>query len=401
MNRDLIQRLWRPADTKIVLLVIDGLGGLPRGLGKATELETARTPYLDDLARHSLCGLHQPVRTGVTPGSGPAHLALFGYDPIEYDIGRGVLEALGIGFDLQPSDIAARGNFCTVDDEGRVIDRRAGRLATQVNRKLCDILGRIEIDGGQFVVETVKDYRFLLVLRGDGLHPEVGSSDPQRVDTPPAPLDALTPKARPTADLLNRFVGAARDRLAKHDPANMILLRGFSQLPRWPTIKERFGLRAAAVASYPMYRGVGALVGMTVVESGSSLPDQLQTLKKHWSDFDFFFVHVKKTDSAGEDGAFDRKVALIEQIDRHIPQLLESRPDVLMVTGDHTTPAVLNSHSWHPVPVLVHATHCRPDAVDRFGEQACLSGGLGPRFPATDLMPLALANAGRLAKFGA
>ncbi len=242
----------------------------------------------------------------------------------------------------------------------------------------------------------------LLVIDGlGGLRPEIGSSDPQMVDAPPAPLKALVPEARATADLLKRFVDAARERLAEHDPANMILLRGFSRRPQWPTMQSRFGLRAAAVASYPMYRGVGALVGMTVVESGSALPDQLQTLKRRWADFDFFFVHVKKTDSAGEDGDFDRKVALIEQLDRHIPQLLELRPDVLIVTGDHTTPAMLNSHSWHPVPVLLHAAHCRPDAVDRFGEQACLSGGLGPRFPATDLMPLAMANAGRLAKFGA
>jgi 2,3-bisphosphoglycerate-independent phosphoglycerate mutase len=401
MNFELMQRLQRPAESKIVLLVIDGLGGLPRGLGNATELESARTPYLDDLAKHSLCGLHQPVRTGVTPGSGPAHLALFGYDPVEYDIGRGVLEALGIGFDLSPTDVAARGNFCTLDDDGRVSDRRAGRLATQVNRKLCDLLSRIEIDEVQFRVETIKDYRFLLVLRGSDLRPEVGSSDPQTVDAPPAPLEPLVPEAQATADLLNRFVDAARDRLAEHDPANMILLRGFSQLPQWPTMQSVFGLRAAAIASYPMYRGVGALVGMTVVESGSTLADQLHTLKRRWADFDLFFVHVKKTDSAGEDGDFDRKVALIEQIDKHIPQLLELRPDVLVVTGDHTTPAVLNGHSWHPVPVLVHAAHCRPDAADRFGEQACLNGGLGPRFPATDLMPLAMANAGRLAKFGA
>jgi len=401
MGLDLIQRLHQPADTKIVLLVIDGLGGLPRGQGNTTELETARTPNLDDLAKHSICGLHQPVSLSVTPGSGPGHLALFGYDPIDYDVGRGVLAALGIGFDLQAGDVAARGNFCTVDDEGRVSDRRAGRIATPVNRKLCNTLKRIDIEGVRFFVETLKEYRFLLVLRGSGLRPEIANSDPQATGALPSSPQALVPKAKKTANLVRRFMDAARKRLKGQDPANMILLRGYSQLPQWPGMKTLFGLRAAAVASYPMYRGVGALVGMEVLESGSALPSQLQTAKKRWNDFDFFYVHVKPTDSAGEDGNFDRKVSLIEQVDGHLPQLLELQPDVLIITGDHSTPSVLNAHSWHPVPALMHAAHCRPDTVERFGERACLAGGLGPRFPATDLIPLALANAGRLMTYGA
>jgi 2,3-bisphosphoglycerate-independent phosphoglycerate mutase len=401
MDLSLIRRLKQPADTKIVLFVIDGLGGLPRGLGNTTELETARTPNLDDLAKHSICGLHQPIDAGVTTGSGPAHLALFGYDPMDYQVGRGALAAMGIGFDLQDGDVAARGNFCTVDDEGRVTDRRAGRITTQVNQELCDILKRIEIENVQLFVEPVKDYRFLLVLRGNDLHPEIGDSDPQKVDAPPLSPKALAPKAQQTAELVGRFLKTVQDRLKGKDPANMVLLRGFSQRPQWPKMKEVFGLRAATVAGYPMYRGVGALVGMEVLESGSALPEQLQTLKKRWDDFDLFYVHVKPTDSAGEDGDFDRKVSLIEQVDGHMPQLLALQPDVLIVTGDHSTPSLLESHSWHPVPALLHAAYCRPDSVNRFGERDCLAGGLGPRFPATDLILLALANAGRLKKFGA
>ena len=401
MNFNRIKNLLQPADTKIVLLVMDGLGGLPKGLGYGTELETAKTPNLDDLARQSLCGLHQPVGTAVTPGSGPAHLALFGYDPLEYEVGRGVLSALGVGFDLKAGDVAARGNFCTVDEAGRVTDRRAGRIATEKNEALCETLRQIELTGVRLFVETVKEYRFLMVLRGEDLKGEIEDTDPQETGVQPLKPQARSPEAQQTADLVHRFVEAARENLADERPANMVLLRGFSQKPRWPQMGDVFGLRAAAIAGYPMYRGVGKLIGMQVLETGESLSEELDTLEKRWPDFDFFYAHVKKIDSAGEDGDFDHKVSLIEEVDRHLPRLLELKPDVLIVTGDHSTPSVLRSHSWHPVPVIFHSAYCRPDHVEHFGEHACTTGGLGPRFPAKDLMLLALANAGRLRKFGA
>jgi 2,3-bisphosphoglycerate-independent phosphoglycerate mutase len=401
MEFNMIKHLLQPADTKIVLLVMDGLGGLPRGLGSGTELETARTPNLDDLAKHSICGLQQPIQTGITPGSGPAHLALFGYDPIQYQVGRGVLSALGVNFDLRPGDVAARGNFCTVDEHGRVSDRRAGRIATRRNEELCKKLARIELAHVTVFIETVKEYRFLLVLRGDGLSGDINDTDPQAVGTRPLRPEARTPDAQKTAELIDTFVNAARDKLQDDHPANMVLLRGFSQRPQWPQMSEVFGLRAAAIAGYPMYRGVGRLVGMEILDTGDSLAEELETLEKHWREFDFFYVHVKKIDSAGEDGDFDRKVALIEEVDKHLPRVLEMKPDVLVVTGDHSTPATLKSHSWHPVPVILHSGFCRPDAVDHFGERECMTGGLGPRFPATHLVPLALANARRLKKFGA
>jgi 2,3-bisphosphoglycerate-independent phosphoglycerate mutase len=397
----MIKHLLQPADTKIVLLVMDGLGGLPGGLGSGTELETARTPNLDDLAKHSLCGLQQPIDTGITPGSGPAHLALFGYDPNQYQVGRGVLSALGVNFDLRPGDVAARGNFCTVDEDGRVSDRRAGRIATRRNEELCQRLARIELENVAVFIETVKEYRFLLVLRGDGLSGDINDTDPQAVGARPLRPEARTPDAQKTADLIDAFVNAARDKLQGDHPANMVLLRGFSQRPQWPQMSEVFGLQAAAIAGYPMYRGVGRLVGMEILNTGDSLAEELETLDRHWRDYDFFYVHVKKIDSAGEDGDFDRKVALIEEVDKHLPRVLEMRPDVLVVTGDHSTPAALKSHSWHPVPVMLHSGFCRPDDVDHFGERDCITGGLGPRFPATHLVPLALANARRLKKFGA
>lgn len=401
MDFEMIKPLVKPSDTKIVLLVMDGLGGLPRGLGRTTELEAARTPNLDDLAGEGICGLQQPVHPAVTPGSGPAHLALFGYDPTVYRVGRGVLSALGIDFDLEPGDVAARGNFCTVDGEGRVTDRRAGRICTEKNRALCETLGQIQLDGVRIFVETVKEYRFLLVLRGQGLGGEIEDTDPQKTGVPPLEIESRSSDSQKAADLVRRFVSRARDRLAGEDPANMILLRGFGRRPRWPQMADVFGLRAAAIAGYPMYRGVGRLVGMEVLETGPSLPEELQTLKRHWRDFDFFYLHVKGTDSAGEDGDFERKVDLIEAVDDRLPRLLELAPDVLIVTGDHSTPAEMGRHSWHTVPVILFSRHCRPDGVSRFGERDCLAGALGTRYPAVDLLPLALANAGRLRKFGA
>ena len=401
MTLDFIGKLASSAESKIVLLVMDGLGGLPLKPGGLTELETAHTPNMDRLAEQSICGLHQPVASGVTPGSGPSHLALFGYNPVQYQVGRGVLSALGIGFDLRTSDVAARGNFCTLDDQGLVADRRAGRISTEKNQELCAQLREIELPGVEVFVETVKEHRLLLVLRGAGLSGELADTDPQEIGQKPLEPEPLSPQAKKTAELVQGFLVQAQRILADHHPANMILLRGFSRHPDWPAFGKIFGLHAAAIAAYPMYRGVAKLVGMDVLTTGSTLDEEVKTLEKHWDNYDFFFLHVKHTDSAGEDGDFERKVQHIEEVDARIPRILKNEPDVLIVTGDHSTPALLKYHSWHPVPVLLWSRHCRADGVHSFGEQACLGGGLGPRMAAVDLMPLALANAMRLEKFGA
>ena len=401
MKLNFLQTLVEPNKSKIVLLVMDGLGGLPREPQGDTSLEAARTPNLDRLAAESICGLHQPVAPGITPGSGPSHLALFGYDPLEYEVGRGVLSALGIDFDLRPGDVAARGNYCTLDDDGRVADRRAGRIPTEKNRELSALLRDIELPGVEVFVRPVKEYRLLLVLRGEGLSGDLADTDPQDVGQKPLDPEPGSPGAEKTAGLVRQFLGQAREILADHHPANMVLLRGFSQLPDWPSFERAFGLRAAAIAGYPMYRGVAKLVGMDVLETGAEPEEEWGVLEQHWDDYDFFFLHVKRTDSAGEDGDFERKAALIEEVDALLPRLRRLGPDVLVVTGDHSTPAVMKYHSWHPVPVLLWSRYCRADRVDRFGERACMAGGLGPRIPAVDLMPLALANARRLEKFGA
>lgn len=401
MDLNFVRKLIKPAETKIVLLVIDGLGGLPRESDNLTELEAANTPNLDSLASRGICGLQRPVGPGITPGSGPGHLSLFGYDPIKYQVGRGVLSALGIDFELKPYDVAARGNFCTIDNKGYVIDRRAGRIPTKKNEELCRLLRNIELPDAEVFVETVKEYRLLLVLRGEGLSGKIIDTDPQEVGKKPLQLKPLSSEAEKTASLAKQFLDQASEILADHHPANMLLLRGFSKKPDWPTMEDTFGLKSVAIAPYPMYRGLAKLLGMHILETGKTVKDEFNTLTDNWDEFDFFYLHVKKSDSAGEDGDFDRKVSVIEEVDKEIPRLLDLNPDVIMATGDHSTPSLMKVHSWHPVPVLLWSKCCRVDKVDRFGERPCMTGGLGPRFPAVDLMPLALANAQRLEKFGA
>jgi 2,3-bisphosphoglycerate-independent phosphoglycerate mutase len=401
MGTNLLSRLVEQNNGKIVLFVMDGLGGVPLEPGGLTALEAAKTPNLDSLATDGICGLHQPVRPGVTPGSGPSHLALFGYDPVQYQVGRGVLSALGIDFELGSHDVAARGNFCTVDKEGIVQDRRAGRIPTELNRRLSRRLQEIEIEDLELYVETVKEYRLLLVLRGQGLSGAVGDTDPQETGVHPHEPVALERDAERTAGLVKRFVSKVREELAGRDFANLVLLRGFSKLPQWPSFRERFGLSALAIAAYPMYRGVAKLVGMEALQVDGGLEAEIDALAEHWDAYDFYFVHFKPIDSAGEDGDWARKIALIEEADRTIPRLRDLNPDVLIVTGDHSTPSALRYHSWHPVPTVLWSPHCRSDLVAKFGERTCMSGGLGPRFPASDLMPLALGNAKRLSKFGA
>ena len=397
---DLMTRLHIQNNSKVLLLVLDGLGGLPLTPEGQTALEQARTPHLDALAARGICGLSTAVAPGITPGSGPGHLSLFGYDPLVYDIGRGVLESLGIGFDLQPNDLAARGNFCTLDDEGRITDRRAGRIPSEVGTRLVEKLRAITLPGVEVFVEPVKEYRFCLVLRGEGLADGLTETDPQQTGVPPMPVEALRPEAEHSARLLNRWLDQARALLADEHPANGCNLRGLAKDPGLPKMGEIYGWKAGAIATYPMYRGVAKLVGMDVLPTGDTIESEVETLQKHWDTHDFFFFHVKKTDSYGEDGNFEGRVEVIEHVDHLLPDILALQPDVILVTGDHSTPAKLKSHSWHELPVLLWADDIRPDAVTRFGERPCMAGGLG-HIRHVDLLPLAMGYAGRLNKYGA
>jgi 2,3-bisphosphoglycerate-independent phosphoglycerate mutase len=400
MDLDLLRSLALPGETKIVLCSLDGLGGLPRPETGKSELETARLPTLHALAGRSACGLIRHVGPGITPGSGPGHLGLFGYDPLRHPVGRGVLEALGIDFELRPDDVAARGNFCTVDLEGRITDRRAGRIPTETCGRLVQRLRRIQVTGAELLLEPVKEHRFVLVLRGAGLSGRLSETDPQALGVPPLPARALVPEAERTAAIVNGFVEAARPLLEDAAPANMLLLRGFDQQPRLPRFPEMLALRAAAIAAYPMYRGLARLVGMEVLKTGTGFADEVATLREHWEAYDFFFLHYKDTDKAGEDGDFDAKVRALEQFDAHLPAVLALGPDVLAITGDHASPSVLKAHGWQPVPVLIAGAYCGADPVSRFTERDCAGGTLGI-LPAQDLIPLLMANALRLAKYGA
>jgi 2,3-bisphosphoglycerate-independent phosphoglycerate mutase len=395
-----MKKLSHTSPSKIVLLVIDGVGGLPHPKTGKTELESAEKPNLDQIVKESVCGLTNPVSPGITPGSAPGHLSIFGYDPIKYNIGRGIVEALGIDLELNPKDITARGNFCTIDSRGIVTDRRAGRISTEKNAELCQLLNKIAIDGAEIMVTPVKEHRFVLILRGEGLSWELTDSDPQQVGLAPKKIEALLPQAQRTAEIANEFVSQARTWLKNESHANMVLMRGFSQRPDIPSMPEIYKLKPAAIAIYPMYRGLARLVGMQILPAGSSMTDQLESLHQHYKDYDFFFIHFKATDSRGEDGNFEAKARAIEEVDDALPNLLKLNPDVLIVTGDHSTPATLAMHSWHPVPFMLRSRWCRPDNVTEFSERACLAGGMGC-FPAVDIMPLAMANALKLDKFGA
>lgn len=403
IDLDLIGSLALEAQTRIVLLVIDGLGGLGKAADGPTTLEAADTPNLDRLALEGTCGLHEAVGPGISPGSGPGHLALFGYDPLVYRIGRGVLSALGVDFPLRRGDIAARGNFCTIGADGEVLDRRAGRITTEVCRRLCErIREATHLQDADLFIEPVARHRFLLVLRGEALGGDVSDTDPLEVGRAPLEPRGADPASQRTAELAVQVVRSAHAALKEAQPANGVLLRGFARLPELPSLASATRMRLACAAGYPMYRGVARLVGMRVLAVGATLLSHIEAVASAWDSHDLFFVHDKGADEAGEDGDFERKVAALEAADALIPRLLERRPDVLVVTGDHSTPARLAAHSWHPVPLLVWAPGTvRPDEVRRFGERACMAGGFGPRLPATAILPIALAHAGRLKRFGA
>jgi 2,3-bisphosphoglycerate-independent phosphoglycerate mutase len=425
-REELFRKISIANEKKMVLLVLDGLGGLP--VKGRTELETARTPNLDLLAAESELGLSHPIAPGVTPGSGPAHLSLFGYDPLRYEIGRGILEALGVGVAVGVNSVAVRGNFATLEN-GLITDRRAGRIASEKNREIIEYLrGKIKmIEDVEIGLYSGEEHRFVLVLTGAGLSDQLNDADPEATGLPILYAMARSEAAAKTERIVNLFIDRLTAELAAFRPANTCLLRGFAQYPAIPPLKELFKLRAAAIAVYPMYKGLAQLVGMDILETGRTIQEQVACLKKHYADYDFFFVHIKKTDSYGEDGNFAGKVSVIEEVDHWLPEVLELTPDVLVVTGDHSTPAVLKAHSWHPNPVLLKAPFQRQaghagsflDAValdgdtassrgkgrsagrhEKFSEKMCAGGILGI-FNAMEVLPLMMANALKFKKYGA
>lgn len=398
---EIIKNLRLQNDQKIVLVVMDGVGGLPNEGGR-TELEMATAPNLDALAARSALGLLDPIHPGITPGSGPAHLALFGYDPIKYQVGRGVLEALGVGLGLTARDLAGRANFASKDEAGNITDRRAGRIPTEKNQELVKMLAAAitEVEGVKVTIKPGKEHRFVVVFSGDGLEDGLTETDPQATGVPALPCKPIRPTAGKAASVINAFVKKLNEVLQHERPANTCLLRGLAKCPRIPTMNEAFGLKAAAIATYPMYRGLSKLVGMEILDAGTTVADEVAALKANWAGHDFFYLHVKKTDSSGEDGNCAAKIHAIEEFDAVLPGIVARQPAVLAVTADHSTPCRMKGHSFHPVPLLINGALTRRDTATRFTETDCARGILG-RSPSKELMPQLLGYAGKLAKFGA
>lgn len=386
-------------DKKILLIIIDGLGGLPQN-GK-TELETAQTPNLDKLASQSSLGLTIPIDIGITPGSGPAHLALFGYDPIKNQIGRGVLEAVGVGLEIGPDDLCVRANFATIRN-GIITDRRAGRISTEENQRLCHSLSAEikSINDVQIIIKPGKGHRFVVVFRGKDLSPNLTESDPQKDNRKPIKIAPLTPDATRSDKIVNQFIEKVIEILRYERPANYVLLRGFAHHPNLTPISELYQIKPAAIATYPMYKGIARLVGMEIIECGETWESEIKIIGKHFNDYNFFYLHFKEVDMKGEDGDFEGKVKLIEKFDSLLPEILKHKFDVIAITSDHSTPAILKSHSWHPNPFLLYSAYVRQDGLNCFNEKSCAQGSLG-LFPQTKVMQLLLAGSLKLKKYGA
>lgn len=405
-HQQLLKKLAVKTDSKIVLIVMDGVGGIHTMNSPRTALEIAKKPNMDALAMRSALGRANPADVGITPGSGPGHLALFGYDPIvpAHEIGRGVLEACGINVRLNANMVATRGNFCTLDANKRISDRRAGRIPSEEGARICAKLQAAipEIESVKIHVLPVKEYRFCVIFEAPGLAPDVLDTDPQKVglETLPAKPFIDTEAAMKTANIANKFIAKAFATIADEPKANGLVLRGFSVDPGLPTFQDLYKLNPAAIATYPLYRGVASLAGMKILETGQTIAEEVETLKAAWNEHDFFFFHVKKTDSSGEDGNLDYKVHVIEEFDAALAEILKLKPDVIAITGDHCTPYVMKSHSFHPVPLLVCADYCDVDDTKAFSESDCLRGSLGTIY-SEKIMGLLLANAGKLNKFGA
>lgn len=400
ISQDVLRGLTQPADTRLVLLVLDGLGGLAREPGGFTELETAHTPNLDLLAAGGQTGLSQAIGPGITPGSGPGHLALFGYDPVSSNVGRGALSALGLGVKLNDGDVAVRLNFCTLDEDGRILDRRAGRIDSSLNSELVARLNEIDVPDIDLQFITESQHRAVLVMRGSGLDPRITETDPQLLGVAPIDPEPLHPDAHRTSDVLRQVLAGVRDCIGGDTPANFVLMRGYAGQPAFEGIDELYGLNPLCIATYPMYKGLARAVGMDVAGGLETIADEVAEVGACWDAYDYFFLHVKSPDARGEDGDFDQKVAAIEEVDASVSEIHRLSPDVLVVTGDHSTPSVLRQHSWHPSPFLIWGEWVRADRTETFGERVCETGALGV-FPAQSIMSLMLGHGGRLAKFGA
>ena len=405
---DILKELVEKNDSKILLVVLDGLGDIPSIDGK-TPLEAAKTPNLDKLSKESALGMHIPVLPGITPGSGPGHLSIFGYNPLKYKIGRGILEALGVGLEVTKNDICIRANYAKVEEkDGKLIvnDRRAGRLSTEENKKLTEKITKEieEINGVKIFMKSGIEYRLAILLRFNEKVNEdmcnILETDPQNEGKEVISPEPLSEKAKIVSEILKEFLLRVRE-IIKNEKGNYLLLRGYSTPPIIPNFSEIYKLKSLSIATYPMYKGLTKLIGMeTVKVDGFSIKDEIDVLRKNYKNFDFIYLHIKKTDSYGEDGDFMNKLKVIEEFDSYLPEILSLNFDVLCITGDHSTPTIMKSHSFHPVPLLIHSPFVFKGLSERFTEKDCLKGELGT-IKGEDIISLLLAHSKKLKKYGA
>lgn len=407
-------------EKRVLLLICDGLGDRPvKALGGLTPLQAARKENLDWLASGGVSGLLDIISPGIPPGSDTAHLALFGYDPYQVYTGRGPFEAAGVGLEVRQGDVAFRCNFATMDDKGRIVDRRAGRIK-EGTAQLAEALDGMELEGVEVRFKEGTEHRAALLLRGDGLDPLVSDADPHSAGLPLAKVKPLSRQAEKTARVVNKFLERASQILARHPVnldraerglpvANVLLPRGAGVFPTMPSVKERWGVEFTAIAGVALIKGICRSLGMKLIEvmgatggldtdMGAKMAAAVKALEGHG----VVVVSIKATDVAGHDRNPELKRQLIERVDESLRPIRECFQEdwIIAVTADHTTSSETGDHSGDPVPLLVFGEGVRIDDVTTYDEVAAARGGLG-RLRGRDLMPLLMDLSDKTGKFGA
>ncbi|MCK4443355.1 MAG: 2,3-bisphosphoglycerate-independent phosphoglycerate mutase [Thermoplasmata archaeon] len=404
---------------KILLIILDGMADRPVAvLGSKTPLQAANTPNMDWFAKNGMCGQMDPIAPGVRPGSDTSHLAILGYNPHEVYTGRGPFEAAGVGLPMEHGDIAFRCNFGTIDADGTVRDRRAGRIRKGTSEIARDLDG-MPIEGVKVIFKEATEHRAVLILRGDGLSPKVTDVDPHAVGVKYHECEALEPEAGRTAEIVNEFVERSREILADHEvnkkrlkegdfPANIILPRGSGVFPHLDSLEERFGIRSAAICGVTLIKGICRVAGMKILDvdgaTGGLDTDMIAKGKaaiEALESYDFVFLNVKAPDICGHDGDPEGKVKVAERLDMMMSFIRkELRNDVIMaVTSDHSTPVSVRDHAGDSVPLIVYGKDIRVDEVSSYDEISVTKGILG-RIRGSDLIHILLDQSGRAEKFG-